>query len=216
MPTLADLFFRAVDVVFAVDSTSRIVFWNPACEQLMGIPSKDALERPCADVFKACTPTGQPLCKTDCGVAHLARGGSAPETFSLRVRDAWGKNLSLSVSIILVPSRRKDLWTVVHLLHRGEAADSLESLGRSFASRRSPSRRKTNGRTLPSAVTSCLTAREHEILHLLAEGLSVPALSQRLCISPVTVRNHIQHLLPKLGVHSQMEAVAYAYRHNLL
>jgi DNA-binding NarL/FixJ family response regulator len=32
----------------------------------------------------------------------------------------------------------------------------------------------------------------------------------------VTVRNHIQHLISKLGLHSQIEAVAYAYRNNLV
>ena len=54
------------------------------------------------------------------------------------------------------------------------------------------------------------------ILHLLAEGHASSVISRQLCISLVTVRNHVQHLIGKLGVHSQLEAVAYAYRHNLI
>ncbi len=63
---------------------------------------------------------------------------------------------------------------------------------------------------------AALLAREREILCLLAQGLAAGAISRRLCISAVTVRNHIQHLIRKLGLHSQIEAVAYAYRNNLV
>ncbi|HEX5852320.1 MAG TPA: LuxR C-terminal-related transcriptional regulator [Solirubrobacteraceae bacterium] len=38
----------------------------------------------------------------------------------------------------------------------------------------------------------------------------------RLHVSPATVRNHVQNLFAKLGVHSRLEAVAYATRHRLL
>jgi two-component system nitrate/nitrite response regulator NarL len=35
-------------------------------------------------------------------------------------------------------------------------------------------------------------------------------------VSPATVRNHVQNVLAKLGVHSRLEAVAYANRHRIL
>ena len=60
-----------------------------------------------------------------------------------------------------------------------------------------------------------LTAREQQILQLLAEGLAATAISRQLYISRATVRNHTQHILAKLGLHSKLEAVAYAYRHGL-
>ena len=68
---------------------------------------------------------------------------------------------------------------------------------------------------MPAAAASGLTTREDEIFRLLAEGLPVRAISARLYISPVTVRNHLQHIMAKLDLHSQRETVAYAYRHNL-
>ena len=61
-----------------------------------------------------------------------------------------------------------------------------------------------------------MTPRQQEIVELLAEGKSATVISQELDIRLVTVRNHIQHIQAKLGVHSQAETVAYAYRHNLV
>lgn len=53
-----------------------------------------------------------------------------------------------------------------------------------------------------------LTPREREILELLAEDNTLHAIAERLYVSYTTVRNHVQHILLKLGVHSTMEAVA--------
>jgi DNA-binding NarL/FixJ family response regulator len=57
-----------------------------------------------------------------------------------------------------------------------------------------------------------LTPREREVLQLLTEGLDGAGIAERLFLSQATVRNHIQHILAKLGVHSRVEAVAYALR----
>ena len=56
------------------------------------------------------------------------------------------------------------------------------------------------------------TPREGEMLELLAAGLDGPGIAERLFVSPATVRNHIQHILAKLEVHSRVEAVALALR----
>jgi DNA-binding response OmpR family regulator len=61
-----------------------------------------------------------------------------------------------------------------------------------------------------------LTRREHEVLALLAEGLSQAEIARRLVISPNTVSTHVEHVLAKLGVHSRSQAVALAYRQGLL
>ena len=63
---------------------------------------------------------------------------------------------------------------------------------------------------------SDLTKREHEVLRLLAEGLSQKEIAGSLVISSKTVAAHIQHILGKLGVHSRAQAVAHAYRRGLL
>jgi DNA-binding NarL/FixJ family response regulator len=61
-----------------------------------------------------------------------------------------------------------------------------------------------------------LTRRELEVLRLVAAGNNTRALAERLQVSRATVRNHVQNILSKLGVHSRLEAAAYATRHRLL
>lgn len=60
------------------------------------------------------------------------------------------------------------------------------------------------------------TGREHEVLSLIADGLSNKAISQVLGISVSTVKFHIRRLLEKLNAHSRVEAVAIAMRAHLL
>ena len=61
-----------------------------------------------------------------------------------------------------------------------------------------------------------LTAREREILQFFASGLGTATIAKRLAISPVTVRNHSQRILAKLGVHSRLAAVARGYTLRLI
>ncbi len=77
------------------------------------------------------------------------------------------------------------------------------------------------GRTLsieePGQETApALTPRQHEILRLLAHGMTTVAISTRLGLSIETVRNHVRGLLRALGAHSRLEAVAVARRLDLL
>jgi DNA-binding NarL/FixJ family response regulator len=61
-----------------------------------------------------------------------------------------------------------------------------------------------------------LTAREVEVLTLLAQGFGQDEVAEKLVISSKTVATHIQHVLVKLRVHSRAQAVAAAYRYGLL
>jgi DNA-binding CsgD family transcriptional regulator len=56
--------------------------------------------------------------------------------------------------------------------------------------------------------THPLTRREHEVLMLVAEGLTNAQIAERLWISPGTVRRHLQNAFPKLGVHTRTAAAA--------
>jgi DNA-binding NarL/FixJ family response regulator len=61
-----------------------------------------------------------------------------------------------------------------------------------------------------------LTAREREFLGLLAIGWSNRRIAEATRLSYATVRSHMQNLLVKLGVNSQLEAVAFAVEHGVL
>jgi DNA-binding NarL/FixJ family response regulator len=63
----------------------------------------------------------------------------------------------------------------------------------------------------PHATTEKLTARELEILELVAQGLSNQQIASRLTLSLPTVKNHLHRLLSKMGVASRAEA-AIVYR----
>jgi DNA-binding NarL/FixJ family response regulator len=61
-----------------------------------------------------------------------------------------------------------------------------------------------------------LTGREREFLGLLAMGWSNRQMAEATRLSYLTVRSHMQNLLVKLGVNSQLEAVAFAVEHGVV
>ncbi|MEW2354128.1 response regulator transcription factor [Spirillospora sp. NPDC029432] len=70
------------------------------------------------------------------------------------------------------------------------------------------------GRMRPRAAT--LTARELEVLRLVAEGMSNRQISKRLFLSETTVKTHLVHIYAKLEVDSRTAAVAAAGRRGLI
>lgn len=61
-----------------------------------------------------------------------------------------------------------------------------------------------------------LTPREQEVLALLVDGRRVSEIADDLCISAKTASAHMEHILQKLGVHTQAQAVALALRDGLI
>ena len=53
-----------------------------------------------------------------------------------------------------------------------------------------------------------LTPREREVMNLVAEGRTNAEIAERLWVSPVTVRKHLEHVYAKLGVHTRTAAAA--------
>ncbi|KAA6213542.1 DNA-binding response regulator [Streptomyces albofaciens JCM 4342] len=67
----------------------------------------------------------------------------------------------------------------------------------------------------PSAAPDGLTAREVEVLRLVAEGLSNPEIARTLHVSNATVKTHINNLFAKAGLRDRAQAIHYAYRNGL-
>jgi len=67
-------------------------------------------------------------------------------------------------------------------------------------------------RTESERLVGSLTPREREVLRCMVAGLGRKAVAERLCLSPHTVRTHMQNVLGKLDVHSTLAAVALARR----
>lgn len=75
----------------------------------------------------------------------------------------------------------------------------------------------THLRSRPSKITAAaLTAREEEVLRLVARGWSNRKIAGELNVSEVTIRTHLSHILDKLDVSSRVQAALYALRSGLV
>ena len=74
------------------------------------------------------------------------------------------------------------------------------------------------GEQIPSPLVEYsaeLTARELEVLRLVARGLTIEQMAERLVISPRTVDTHLKLIYRKIGVSSRSDATRYAMQHHL-
>jgi DNA-binding NarL/FixJ family response regulator len=69
--------------------------------------------------------------------------------------------------------------------------------------------------TAPEPGTPRLTARETELLRLVAKDLTYPEIAERLVLSRRTVQNHVQNTLDKLRLHNKAQLVRYALEQGI-
>jgi PAS domain S-box-containing protein len=197
---------RTGDGAAVVGSDGEITFWNEAAEDIFGCTSREVLGRPCWEVFVGCDDNRNVLCSPGCHIMSLARRRQPVHSFDMRTRTPAGRPLWLNVSVLSAEGARGPL--VVHLFRDVTAAKELVTL---VHERLSPARPPAEASAMPA-----LSRREMEVLHLLTEGLGNAAIAERLHVRRGTVRNHLRNLFGKLGVHSRLQAVAYASRHRLV
>lgn len=202
------------DAVFATDRHLRIIFWNPSSEHLLGFAAEEVVGSPCATALNGCDVFGNRYCSESCPVAQIATRGERVRHFGLHLRARDGHVVEMDVSILQLAVRPPDHFVLLHILkpmERSAAGVATE------ASRESPPRPMLVAvRESPDARARKLTAREVEVIGMLAAGHTTPEIASRLHISTLTARNHIQNILEKLEVHSKAEAVAFAFQKRLL
>ena len=67
-----------------------------------------------------------------------------------------------------------------------------------------------------AADVASLTAREHEVFALIANGLANPEIAKQLFVSEATVKTHVGHILAKLGARDRVQLVVIAYETGLV
>ncbi len=139
------------------------------------------------------------------------------------------------VVILTVSDEDRDLFDAIRLGARGYLLKSLDTKaflsslgglqrGEMALSRQAATRliegmlalQETPGDAAPAPRKEILTAREIELLQLVADGLSNKAAARRLNVSENTVKYHLRQILQKLGVQNRTEAVTYALQAGLI
>jgi DNA-binding NarL/FixJ family response regulator len=109
---------------------------------------------------------------------------------------------------LLKTAPRDQLVAAVRTVHAGEALLAPASTRKLIEQFAQPVRE--------SPVVDSLTAREREVLTLLARGLSNPEIAATLVVEPSTIKSHVASLLGKLGVRDRVQAVVFAYESGVV
>jgi PAS domain S-box-containing protein len=213
----AKLAFDSGDAAMGVDRRQRIVFWNQAARELFGLKAEDVLGRRCDQVMRGRDESRRFACRATCPLLSRTLDGGPIRAMELFVKTRSGRALWVAVSTLRLRSTRRGL-TLVHLfrdIDRQKRTDQcLQQLVAAVSGAVATERLDApdSSRTTEYG----LTRREREVLRLLVGGVSTRRISERLCISVATARNHVHHILVKLKAHSRLEAVCLALRSGVL
>ena len=192
---------RTDDGVASVGPDLRVLDWNEGATRILGYPSEQARGKTCYELFQGSDRCGNLVCGEGCPALAAPRRGELAPTRDLLARDSSGRKVWLSLTTVVPPAGYRDECLLVHIFRETSLPPELERL---ITERLSGDRR-------PSAL-AVLSGREREVLCLLARGMGTAEIARCLYISTATARNHIQHILVRLGASSRLEAVTIALR----
>ncbi|MFI5283287.1 MAG: LuxR C-terminal-related transcriptional regulator [Candidatus Dormibacterales bacterium] len=185
------------DGMVAVDSRHRVVAWNDAATHLLGYRAQEVEGRPCCSVCAWSDPHGNPVCGPTCLAAAATKDQKVVEGQQVLGTGSVGTRIWLEVTTVVLPPELHQEAVLVHFFREAALVRLAQAaMPRQESARVSDSRETT------------LTPREREVVTLLADGASTQTIAAQLCISTTTVRNHVEHALNKLDVHSRAAAVA--------
>ncbi len=196
---------------FAVDARERIVAWNAGAERLLGLKPDRVMGRLCHEVVTGKDIFGNRFCGGSCPLQRMARRREAIGGFDLCLPTPCLRSLEVRMHIVVLNDPCRADFALVHLfepVRRFRRISGVAVAGSGAGAFGSAGSEEPRLRRL--------TARESEILRLLATGTTTREIAGQLYISIKTVRNHVQHILRKLGAHSRLEAVSLAHKTSLL
>ncbi len=147
------------------------------------------------------------------GGAALAPGRPGPKVIVLTTFDVDEYALRAlqagASGFLLKSSRPEALVEAVRTVHRGDAVIAPSTTRRLIEHLVPPA--ADPRRAEAAALVQNLTSREHEVLLLLAQGLSNAEIARQLFVSPTTVKTHVGNVLSKLDARDRVQAVIAAY-----
>jgi DNA-binding NarL/FixJ family response regulator len=208
---LAQLLDGAEDAAFAVSLDGSIRTWNDAAERMFRVPNGDALRMKCFDLLQGQEAGGEPVCRPCCALRELAAAGRTTACFDMKVRIGTAHRWASVTPIIF---RRSSATLAIHIIRDTDSRSRLEEATRHFLDQVAAVTGERIEQLLGPrpAPHARLTAREVMVLHRLTNGDTTRSISAKLGVSRATVRNHVQHILVKLGAHSRTQAVLRALR----
>lgn len=201
------------DGMVTVAPGGQIVSWNEGATELLGYAADEVVGRYCFEIFGWLDRCGNAVCSASCPHCRLPGGDELVQTRDVIAHTKEGKALWLSVSTLVPPSELRHESRLVHLFREIGLPPELERL---VAERLRSQGHETEIPDAEEKIAALerLTRREREVLALIAEGLDSKEIAERLTLSMTTVRNHVQNILDKLGVHSRLEAAVLYVRHG--
>ena len=110
----------------------------------------------------------------------------------------------------------EDLQRAVRAVAGGDAWLDPAVTGRVLTIYRdAPGARAAAGAGSGDPALASLTAREREVLELIATGLTNDEIAERLVLGVGTIKTHVNHIFLKLGIRNRAEAVIFAFDHGL-
>jgi len=219
MDELLAILARTADGVFALDQAERVVFWSAAAERITGYRADEVLGRPCYEIFGSEQRAGCHHCQPDCPVIRAARNQEPVPTYNVLVRTKADVPILLNISVI-VPLESHESVCTIHLFrdatHQLRYETYVEQILSAAAQLAGPQQTLAQHALQVRPLFAPLSAREKEVLGLLVQGKSAREIAETLGISYVTVRNHLQALLRKFGVHTQRQVIKLALQHHLI
>lgn len=189
--------------VWIVGEDGRIIHLNDEAVRLLGREPDAVVGHPCHEVIGGRCPDGSPLCSKHCPVVDEAVRRGHVDTFDLDVATPSGPR-RLTISVGVVRTREGRGVELVHLAADVSRGRRAESFVRRLAHRSGP---EPPAPQTPHSAPA-LSTRELTVLRLLARDETLEEIAATLGVSYATVRNHVQHILRKLGAHSMLEAIA--------
>ncbi len=212
-----DLIARAGAAAFATDEKGRVAIWNKGAQEMLGYPASQVLGKSCHEIICGRDVFGNRFCDRQCALTFMVERHETVRHFELDVRTESGDIVPANFSIVVLPGPRARQYTLIHFLENVDRHREVSALVRRILTEQHPPLElRPAVADAPSPQSLSLTARELQILRLLAEGTSTKGIADSLFISVTTTRNHVQNILRKLDVHSKLEAVSLALRTHLL